>query len=106
MENLTEHARTVSMVASEAVEETDTIERRPEIVDLLVAMSENGIGAALQRADPDELVDPTAYLRELAEALRPYQHAPLDDAPDLVERLAHVAVALNRVASEVETAST
>lgn len=87
-----ERVRLLQVVASEAVEETDAIERHPEVIDALRGL-----------ADFEDLNDyfggnghdPNAYAETLASALEPYTAQPLDDAPELVGSLAFFAWALS-----------
>ncbi len=91
-DDLTSQIQVLSLAATEAVEETDVIERHPEVVDILAQLAEyEGLADLFDIRNGHE---PAAYLSALAEALSPYRHAPLDDAPELVEGLAFVASTL------------
>lgn len=94
-------ARLLSLAATEAVEEPDTISRRPEVVDVLADLAKHEeLPEAFARAVGGAVTDPSAYVGALSQALAPYVDAPLDDAPELIEGLAIVAWVLERAASD------
>lgn len=92
-----ELARFIGLVATEAVDESDAIERHPEIIGLLSELSE--------QPDLNQLFggnghDPAAFVKALAEGLAPYRDAPLIEAPELVEGLALLAQTLRTGAAQ------
>jgi hypothetical protein len=90
------HARLLSIAAAEAVGEPDTISRRPEVIDALSALADDpAFAEAVERVAPLAMSDPQGEAARLAQELAPYRTEPLDDAPELIERLAFVAWALN-----------
>lgn len=90
--------RILRLVATEASEEPDTIARRPEVIDLLAEMADDPrVAEALERVTRGQVENPSAYVGALADALRPYRDAPLDDAPHLVEALAFMALVSSRI---------
>jgi hypothetical protein len=85
-------ASILSISAIEAAEEPDAIERRPEIVDLLEQVADrDDLGEVFERVIPGLIEHPDGFLRTLAQDLAPFRSAPLEDAPELVLRLAFVA---------------
>lgn len=90
----------ISVVASEASEEPDTVVRHPEVIDALNAL-----------AGYDQLNDyfggnghnPNGFAAALARGLEPYCEAPLDD-PDLVQGINFLAWALQGKRSPEELA--
>jgi hypothetical protein len=89
----------LALAAVEAAEEPDTIMRRPEVIDALEELADQGdIVEAFERITPGLLPDPGAWVRSLAQALAPYRHEPLDDDPALVARLALVSWVLQSAA--------
>jgi hypothetical protein len=100
-------ARLLQLAAVEAVEEPDVIARRPEVIDLLEEMaSDERIGVTLERVTQGRVDDPASYMRALAQALRPFRDAPLDDAPQLVEALGFVAWVVRHATDDQPTAET
>lgn len=100
-------AQILRVSAMEAVEEPDTIARRPEVIDVLEALARDAqFCAALARFSDGRVSDPASYLRALSQALIPYRDTPLDDAPELVEALASVAQALAKALDEQPTSDT
>ena len=86
-----EEARLLQLVATEAVEEPDAISRHPEVVDVVSALANrDGLNALFGNNGHD----PAAFATALAEGLAPYRDRPLTDAPELIEALALLAVAL------------
>ena len=99
-----DHARILSIVASEAVGEPDAVSRRPEVIDTLVTLSRDPhLRDIVEGVAPGVLPDPATDLAQLADALAPYRERPLDDAPELVERLALVAWILAQATSDSRT---
>lgn len=83
-------AQLVGLVASEAVDEPDAVERHPEIVDVVADLAgREGLNALFGSNGHD----PAAFVTALAAGLRPYRALPLED-PGLVENMALLAVAL------------
>lgn len=89
----------LSVVAAEAVEESDAVARHPDVIDALNAIAEydqlndryfNGNGH-----------DPNGLASSLAEALEPYKRAPLED-PKLVHGINFLAWALQDQRSDEE----
>lgn len=89
----------LSVVAAEAVEESDAVSRHPEVIDALNAL------ARYDRLNDDFFGgnghDPNGFAAYLAEALEPYRQSPLED-PDLVHGINFFAWALQDVRSEEE----
>lgn len=91
-DHFTQQAALIGLVATEAVEEPDAVARHPEVIDVVAGLAEH----------PDELNslfggnghDPAAFVTALANGLVPYKDEPLDDAPELIEGLAVLAMAL------------
>lgn len=82
---LAERGQFIGLVAQEAVDESDAIERHPEIIGILNDLSEQ---PELQELFGSNGHDPAAFVSALAEGLAPYLHAPLEEAPELVAGLA------------------
>lgn len=100
-----EAARLLRLVACEAVEEPDTIARRPEVIDLLEQLSrDDRITSTLELVTQGQVDDPAAYIRAVAQALRPYRDIPWDDAPQLVEAVGFLAWVTGRAADDQPTA--
>jgi hypothetical protein len=90
--DITRTASILSLVAIEAAEEPDAIERNPEVVDLLEEAADwNDLVELFERVIPGVLDRPDDFLRALARELAPFRSVPLDDAPEVVLRLALVA---------------
>lgn len=88
----TSPARFLCLVAGEATEEPDTIQRHPEVVDVLLRLAGSAsLPAIFERVIPGVVADPAGYVRSLAELVAVYRNEPLDDAPEVVEGLALVA---------------
>jgi hypothetical protein len=101
-----DHARILSIVATEAVEEPDTIARRPEVLDALASLSKDyDLPDVVDRISPGAMSNPAADVAWLAAALAPYRGRPLDDAPELVEKLAFLAWVLNQAVSDDQPTS-
>jgi hypothetical protein len=99
-----DHAHVLSIAAAEAVGEPDVISRRPNVIDALRELADDGnLRAEIARVAPEVFQDVNVEAAELADALEPYTARPLDDAPQLVERLALIAWALQRVADRQTT---
>jgi hypothetical protein len=89
----------LAVAAAEVAEEPDTIIRRPEVIEALEALADQGdFVEALERITPGLIEDPQTWIRSLADALAPYREQPLDDDPSLVARLALVAWVLQSAA--------
>ncbi len=96
-----DHARLLSIAAVEAVEEVDTITRRPEVLDTLTTLANTPeLPRIMERVAPGVMSDPATEVSQLADALAPYRERPLDDAPELVERLAFIAWVLRHAESD------
>lgn len=90
----------LAVAAVELAEEPDTIMRRPETIDVLEELSDQGdLRDAFERVTPGPIADPEAWVRSLADSLAPFRHEPLDDAPDLVGRLGFLVGVLQCAAS-------
>jgi hypothetical protein len=87
----------IAQVATEAVDESDAIERHPEIIDLLNNLADQ---PTLNEAFGSNGHDPAAFVRALAEGLEPYRHAPLEDNPELVANLGLLAQRLREHAQQ------
>ncbi|MDA0184114.1 hypothetical protein OJ997_27645 [Solirubrobacter phytolaccae] len=91
------HARILSTAAAEAVGEPDVIARRPEVIEMLRELaSDPELPSAVARVVPEVFANIRGELEQLADELEPYRTEPLDDSPELVERLALIAWALQR----------
>jgi hypothetical protein len=90
-QEIAEKAQFIALVATEAADESDAIERHPEIVDVLTDLSHYAEVPGLFGANGH---DPVAFLKALAEGLAPYRTRPLEEAPELVNGLALVAQTL------------
>jgi hypothetical protein len=87
----TDQARLVGAVATEAIDEPDAIMRHPEVVDAIAGLAgQHGLNDLFGGNGHD----PDAFVAGLADALRPYKAEPLNDAPELVQALNVLAVAL------------
>jgi hypothetical protein len=96
---LATHAEILAVTAKEAAEELDAVRAHPQVIDTLRELaSSGGVGEILNGSVGS---DPEGYLRDLADALEPYRSELMDDEPELVERLALVAAALQRAAEPV-----
>lgn len=83
-------------VAREASDESDAIERHPEVIEILTKLSAyRGLGDILDSNGHD----PNAYAGALAEALAPYTSSDMTDEPELVFGLANMARMLQQGAS-------
>ena len=78
----------IGLVAMEAAEESDAIERHPQVIDVLTDLADE---PGLRDAFGANGHDPAAFVTALAEGLAPYRREPLDEAPELVEGLAFIA---------------
>jgi hypothetical protein len=92
--DLDAQAQFIAQVAREAVDEADAIARHPEIVDVLLELSQEPELLIEQFGDTGP--DPASFVQALAEGLTPYRQAPLEEAPELITGLALVAEALQR----------
>jgi hypothetical protein len=90
--DVAQQIRLVSLAATQAVEEPDTITRHPEVVPILRELSQHDELAELFAKGNGhiEALDPAAYVGALSEALMPYLDGPLDD-PELLGELALLA---------------
>lgn len=91
LEPFADEAKLVALVAAEAVDEPDAIARHPEVVDVVARLAGRH---GLNELFGSNGHDPDAFVTALAEGMRPYREMPLTDAPDLVENMALLAVAL------------
>lgn len=87
----TRQAQLIGLVASEIVDEPDAIARHPEVVDVVAGLAGHD---GLNELFGGNGHDPDAFVTALAAGLRPYQEQMLTDAPELVEDMAFLAVAL------------
>jgi hypothetical protein len=90
-------ARLVAQVAAEAVDEPDAIVRHPEVVDVVAKLAGRD---GLRELFGSNGHDPDAFVMALADGMRPYQDLLLTDAPEIVEDLSWLAVALKGQWSE------
>lgn len=96
---LAKHAEILAVTAREAAEELDAVREHPEVVDALRELAEyGGLGEVLNGVPGG---DPAGYVRGLADALEPFRHELMDDEPELVERLAVVATAVQRATTPI-----
>jgi hypothetical protein len=96
-----EKVQLLRLVATEAVEEPDVISRRPEVIDALREI------AGYERLNDyfgGNGHDPNGFASALADGLAPFQAAPLDDSPELVQQLVFLAWALEAERSPSELA--
>lgn len=83
-EALTAKAKFIGMVASQAAEESDAIQRHPSIVDVLDELAQyQGLNSRFGGNGHD----PNAYVAALAKGLAPYRVRPLGENPELVQSL-------------------
>ena len=95
--DLATDAELLHQVAREASEESDAVERHPEVIEVLVRLAaQEGLGDILGTNGHD----PNAYAGALAEALGPYRDQPFDDNPELVFELASFAGMLSAAVSD------
>jgi hypothetical protein len=88
-------ARTLQLVATEAIDEPDVVMRRPGVVHLLGQLAnDDEIRELLEGVAPGRIVDPSAWIAGLADAVAPYRNQPLDDAPEVIEELTLLTAAL------------
>jgi hypothetical protein len=83
-EALAAKADFIGKVAAEAAEESDAIQRNPEIIDVLAEVSKFG---GLNARFGGNGHDPSAYVEALASGLEPYREQPMEERPELVQSL-------------------
>lgn len=100
-EALAAKARFIGKVAAEAAEESDAIQRHPEVIDVLgeVAAYE-GLNARFGSNGHD----PSAYVAALAKGLAPYRVQPLDENPEFVQSLGFLSWVLREQRTPEEIA--
>lgn len=103
-QGLAEHEKLISRVAYEAAEESDAIERNPQVVEVLSDLA-NTQGEELYVAFGSNGHDPVAFVNALAEGLEPYRTEPLEEQPELVSGLGLVGWTLRHHAANGNGAS-
>lgn len=98
-EALAAKARFIGMVAAQAAEESDAIQRHPTIVDVLNEVSHY---QGLNDRFGGNGHDPSAYVAALAEGLSPYRVQPLEERPELVQSLGFLSWVLEEERSSEE----
>ncbi|HSS33615.1 MAG TPA: hypothetical protein VLL27_10075 [Solirubrobacterales bacterium] len=83
-EALAAKAEYIGKVAAEAAEESDAIQRNPEIIDVL---GEIAAFDGLNDRFGGNGHDPNAYVAALANGLAPYRVQTLEERPELVQSL-------------------
>lgn len=83
-EALVAKANFIGRVASEAAEESDAIQRNPEIIDVLDEIA--GFQGLNGRFGGNGH-DPNAYVAALSVGLAPYREQPMEEQPELVQSL-------------------
>lgn len=83
-EALVAKATFIGKVASEAAEESDAIQRNPEIIDVLGEIAEF---QGLNQRFGGNGHDPNAYVAALAVGLAPFREQPMEEEPELVQSL-------------------
>jgi hypothetical protein len=102
-EALAAKADYIGKVAAEAAEESDAIQRNPEIIDVLGEISQfQGLNARFGGNGHD----PNAYVAALAQGLAPYRVQPLEERPDLVQSLGFLSWVLEEQRSPDEVGHT
>jgi hypothetical protein len=96
--DLEAQAGLIARVAYEAAEESDAIERHPQVVDVLTTLA-NEQGEQLYVAFGSNGHDPVAFVEALAEGLAPFRSQPLEDEPELVSGLGLVGWTLRHHAA-------
>jgi hypothetical protein len=89
--------RFIGQVALEAVDESDAIERHPQIIDVLRELAD--------QPDLNDIFggnghDPAAFVRALAEGLVPYRTAAMEETPELIQGLALLAQKIREHAAQ------
>jgi hypothetical protein len=98
-EALTAKADFIGRVAAEAAEESDAIQRHPNIIDVLGEIAQlDGLNDRFGGNGHD----PTAYVNALAEGLAPYRAEPMADRPELVQSLGFLSWVLEEQRSPEE----
>jgi hypothetical protein len=83
-EALVAKANFIGRVAAEAAEESDAIQRNPEIINVLGEVAEfDGLNARFGGNGHD----PHAYVAALAVGIAPYADEPMEEQPELVQSL-------------------
>jgi hypothetical protein len=98
-EALTAKAKFIGMVASQAADESDAIQRHPAIIEVLGEVSKY---EGLNDRFGGNGHDPNAYVAALAEGLAPYRVQPLDERPELVQSLGFLSWILQEQRSPEE----
>lgn len=92
-EALAAKADYIGKVAAEAAEESDAIQRNPQIIGLLGEIAEfEGLNTRFGSNGHD----PKAYVTALAEGLAPYRVAPMEERPELVQSLGFLSWVLEQ----------
>lgn len=98
-EALAAKADFIGMVAAQAAEESDAIQRHPSIVEVLGEVSEY---QGLNDRFGGNGHDPNAYVEALAKGLAPYRAQPLEERPELVQSLGFLSWILQEQRSPEE----
>jgi hypothetical protein len=100
-EALAAKAKFIGMVAAEAAEESDAIQRHPNIIAVLGEVAEyEGLNARFGGNGHD----PNAYVAALAKGLAPYRVQPMDENPELVQSLGFLSWVLQEQRTPEEVA--
>jgi hypothetical protein len=83
-EALAAKADYIGRVAAEAAEESDAIQRNPEIINVLGEIAQF---QGLNQRFGGNGHDPNAYVAALAEGLAPYRAQPMEERAELVQGL-------------------
>jgi hypothetical protein len=102
-EALAAKADFIGRVAAEAAEESDAIQRNPEIIDVLAEVSQFG---GLNTRFGGNGHDPSAYVEALAKGLEPYRQVPMEDRPELVQSLGFLSWVLEEQRTPEEISHT
>lgn len=98
-EALAAKAEFIGMVAAQAAEESDAIQRNPAVIDVLGEIAEF---QGLNDRFGGNGHDPNGYVAALAEGLAPYRVQPLEDRPELVQSLGFLSWILEKPRSPEE----
>jgi hypothetical protein len=98
-EALAAKAKFIGMVAAQAAEESDAIQRHPSIVEVLGEVAKY---QGLNDRFGGNGHDPNAYVAALAEGLSPYRVQPLEERPELVQSLGFLSWVLQEQRSSEE----
>lgn len=98
-EALAAKADFIGMVAAQAAEESDAIQRHPTIIEVLGEVAEY---QGLNDRFGGNGHDPNAYVAALADGLSQYRVQPLEERPELVQSLGFLSWVLQEQRSPEE----